>query len=250
MPAIDLCPLVAELDKWPAADPATFWWRDDDAVRPSDALDRLLEVADGRPFALATVPFEVTAALAGRLHTEKHVTIFQHGWKHQNHAVKGSNSEYPAGRSLRQVAHELAKGHAKLSELFGSAFAPVFTPPWHGFDASYTPLLEGAGFRALSLKGRRPLETKEVLPQNNVHCVPIVWSNPPGFGNPARYIGQLVQHLALRRAGDDREEATGVLTHHLVQTPESLEFVRGILDVITTHPSARLVDPVQLFFDR
>ncbi|MGN6057908.1 MAG: hypothetical protein ACTHOI_04915 [Sphingomicrobium sp.] len=250
MPTTELDALIAELDNWPAADPATFWWRDDDAVGPSDALDRLLEVSGGRPLALATVPFEATSALATRLQTQKHVAIFQHGWKHQNHAAEGPNSEYPAGRSLREVAQELAEGRTKLTGLFGPRFAPVFTPPWHGFDASYVPLLETAGLRALSVKGRRPHPTSGAVPQNNVHCVPILWADPPGFGDPGRYTGQLVQHLEQRRAGRDRAEATGILTHHLVQTPESLDFVRGVLDVITMHPSARLVDPVELFFGR
>ena len=35
--------LDAELDRWKAAGrAATLWWRDDDATRPTPALDRLL----------------------------------------------------------------------------------------------------------------------------------------------------------------------------------------------------------------
>ena len=248
MQTTELGPLIAELDNWSANDPATFWWRDDDAVRPTDALDRLLEVSSGRPFALATGPFEATAALAARLRSLDHVTIFQHGWKHENHAVDGQNSEYPAGRSSSEVARELADGHGRLSALFGSQFIPVFTPPWHGFDASHLPLLEIAGLHALSLKGRRPRPANGAVPQNNVHCVPILWDNPPSFGDPARHVRQLVEHLQQRRTGDDRQEATGILTHHLVQTAESLEFVRDVLDAIAAHPNARLVHPVELFF--
>ncbi|MFL6721663.1 MAG: hypothetical protein ACJ8FT_07670 [Sphingomonas sp.] len=245
----DFRPLIAELDNWstePA--PATFWWRDDDAVAPSNELDSLLDIAHGRPLALATVPFYASEALSRRIANEPNVTIFQHGWKHQNHAAEGPNSEYPPGRPTDIVAREISDGSAKLSELFGGQFAPVFTPPWHGFDRAYLGLLMAAGLKGLSSKGRRAAAADAGVVQNNIHCIPIEWSTPPGFGNPARYIGQLVNHLKRRRSGNDREEGTGILTHHLVQTRESLEFVRGVLDVITTHANAKLVHPCDLFF--
>lgn len=249
MPRTDLSLLSAELEKWPAdAGPATFWWRDDDASGPCNELDRLLAVADSCPLALATVPSYATEALSDRLATERNVTVFQHGWKHQNHSVHGSNSEYPPGRPPEIVAQEFSDGSARLTTLFGEQFAPVFTPPWHGLDESYLPLLRPAGIGGLSLKGRRRAVANAALVQNNVHCVPIEWSNPPRFGEPARYIGQIVDHLVQRRTGADREEATGILTHHLVQDQASLDFVRDLLNLIATHPNARLVDPAELFF--
>jgi hypothetical protein len=245
----DYSTLVAELDNWPADGlPATFWWRDDDAAEPCDELDRLLDVAEGRPLALAAVPFFATAALAERLADERHVTIFQHGWKHQNHSADAPNSEYPAGRDEDAVARELSDGSAKLKRLFGDQFAPIFTPPWHGLHLGYLPLLKAAGFRGLSGKGRRSAPVDCGLIQNNIHCVPIQWSDPPGLGDPARHIGQLVGHLKQRRGGSDPDETTGILTHHLVQTRESLQFIRGVIEVISAHPRARLMDPGEVFF--
>jgi hypothetical protein len=178
---------------------------------------------------------------------EAHVSIFQHGWKHENHAEDGPNSEYPAGRSRALVGEELRNGFAKLSCLFGAQFLPVFTPPWHGLDIGYWPLLVTAGFKGISSKGRRSARVKLGLIQNNIHCVPIQWSTPPGFGDPSRYVAQLVGHLEQRRSGADREEATGILTHHLVQSRESLEFLADVLDLLTDHPCARIIHPADLF---
>ena len=248
MPTTDLSRLRAELDQWGGDDgPATFWWRDDDVAVPSEQLDGLLTVAAGRPLALAAVPFDAASDLATRLVDQKHVSIFQHGWKHENHAQQGPKSEYPPGRSTTFVGEEFSNGFAKLWALFGPQFLPVFTPPWHGFDTSYVPLLVAAGFKGISSKGRRSAPVKLGLIQNNIHCVPIQWSAPPGFGHPSRYVAMLIDHLEQRRSGADKDEATGILTHHLVQTRESLEFLEDVLDLLTDHPFARIIDPADLF---
>ena len=59
--------LQAELDLWRARNrQATIWWRDDDAVRPGPALDRLLDLASRHdaPLALAVIPAAAETALA------------------------------------------------------------------------------------------------------------------------------------------------------------------------------------------
>ncbi|HEX2018023.1 MAG TPA: hypothetical protein VGO17_03705, partial [Aurantimonas sp.] len=51
--------LLAELDGWAGAGRRLdVWWRDDDAARPSPALDRLTAAAADRslPLALAVIP--------------------------------------------------------------------------------------------------------------------------------------------------------------------------------------------------
>ena len=74
---------------------ATLWWRDDDAVAPTPALERLLELADkhGVPLALAVVSAQATEALATRLDgCGDHVCVLQHGFAHANHAPEGEKS--------------------------------------------------------------------------------------------------------------------------------------------------------------
>ena len=59
--------LHEELDRWAQAGrTATFWWRDDDAVDVTPALERLLtQAADhGLTIGLAVIPAQVTEALA------------------------------------------------------------------------------------------------------------------------------------------------------------------------------------------
>lgn len=244
----DFSPLIAELDNWPSTgSEAAFWWRDDDAVSPSEPLNRLLDVAAGRPLALAVIPLDASPGLAKRLERERHVAIFQHGWRHKNHASSGPNSEYPAGRSMETVNLEFNQGSAKLADMFGDRFAWVFTPPWHGLDPEYRPLLASAGIHGVSSKGVRSAAAEDGLQQNNIHCVPVEWTTPASFGDPQKYVDQLVTHLVQRRSGIERDEATGILTHHLVQTPESLDFVGDLLTVIERHPNARLADPFELF---
>ena len=49
-----------ELNRWQEAGRvATLWWRDDDAVAPSRALERLVSVAGRIPLALAVIPAPV-----------------------------------------------------------------------------------------------------------------------------------------------------------------------------------------------
>src|SRR5690606_2061069 len=61
------------------------WWRDDDAVAPTPALERLLELA-GRfqaPLHLAVIPEPATSELAERLRTAS-AFVLTHGWRHAN----------------------------------------------------------------------------------------------------------------------------------------------------------------------
>ena len=82
--------LSEELDAWAAAGrAATLWWRDDDAVEPSAALERLLGLAAARdvPIALAAIPARASEALARGIETAgARVTLLQHGYAHRNHA--------------------------------------------------------------------------------------------------------------------------------------------------------------------
>ena len=113
--------LIDELDRWAAlARVARFWWRDDDAIRPTPQLDRLLVLADGIPIGLAVIPAAAEASLAERLSGLAWVGVLQHGWRHTNHARHGKKSEYPPTRNSAEVAVELADGRARLAALFAA----------------------------------------------------------------------------------------------------------------------------------
>ncbi|HST95756.1 MAG TPA: glycosyltransferase, partial [Microvirga sp.] len=84
-PAIDWSPLDTALER--AADrncPVSFWWRDDDAVADTPALDRLLGLSRAYEagIALAVIPNRLEASLASRLTDETSALALVHGWCH------------------------------------------------------------------------------------------------------------------------------------------------------------------------
>ena len=62
------------------------WWRDDDAIEPTPALERLLQIANTHEIevALAVIPANATKALADRLSGERFASVLQHGYEHRN----------------------------------------------------------------------------------------------------------------------------------------------------------------------
>ena len=72
--------LGAELDAWAETGrSATLWWRDDDAVAPTPALDAQLRIAGTTPLALAVIPSETGPLLANGLSSWPNVAVLQHG---------------------------------------------------------------------------------------------------------------------------------------------------------------------------
>ncbi len=238
-----------ELDCWRAAGMcATFWWRDDDAVNATPALDDLLACAGGVPLAMAVIPAHADRSLAERFAACPNVTVLQHGWAHVSH-VAGRNDEYPAGRDAADVDREVREGQRRLRALFGDRAMPVFVPPWHGFDARFLPVLAANGISGFSRKGaRNAARLAPGIVQANAHVAPIAWSDPPGFASDGAYLATVVEHLAGRRTGrHDAHEPTGLLTHHLAQNPSSYAFIARLVDVVSGHPAATWVSAREIF---
>lgn len=135
----------------------TLWWRDDDAVRATPQLDRLLDLAQRYhlPLALAVVPGPAETSLVERLDylsaQQPEAVILQHGWTHQNHAAAGEKKcEYPASRDPDICLAELSQGQARLRHMFRSRFLPVLVPPWNRFAPTLIPSLAHHGFIGLS----------------------------------------------------------------------------------------------------
>jgi hypothetical protein len=241
--------LADELDRWAQAGAiATFWWRDDDAIADTEQLDCLLNCAGQVPVALAVIPNLADRSLAKKLARYPSVSVLQHGWEHTNHATEGDNSEYPAGRSEKEVAREFSVGLHLLNDLFGAQSLPVFAPPWHGFDESYLSLLAQAGLKAISQSGERTYPCVSGLAVSNIHCVPILWSEPPSFGSEEDCLCTILDHLQGRRLGRfDVSEPTGVLTHHLVQDARSYAFMAKLAATVSQHPAAQWLDAREVF---
>jgi hypothetical protein len=240
-----------ELDAWgEAGRTATLWWRDDDATDASPELDALLQTAAGAPVALAVIPHAATDSLSQRLASQPNVTVLQHGYAHTNHAPAGGKKmELGPHRRADHVIAELATGQDRLARMFGSRFLPVMVPPWNRIAPFLVPMLPEMKYTGLSTFAPRTRAEPVVgFRQVNTHVDLIDWRGSRAFVGADRALEATVEHLADRRLGRaDPEEATGLLTHHLVQGADSWAFMSALLTAIDSHPAAGLLPARELF---
>lgn len=241
----DWTPLVHELARWQAAGlTLPLWWRDDDAIAPGPALDRLtaLAGAHGLPVHLAVIPSGATQALADHVHTTPHLIPVVHGWSHLSHAPPGDKkAEFGDHRPLDTMQDEAAQGLARLSKLFSDRLIRMFVPPWNRIAPQMVGELAGLGYHALSTFTPRtaPLAARGLV-QVNTHLDPIAWKAGRGLADPDTLITQLVQQLADRRTGRaDNDEPYGLLTHHLVHDDAIWGFSDALLTRLMDGPVRR-----------
>lgn len=235
MTADPFAPLLAALDRRAAEGrPAAFWLRDDDAVEPTPALDRLLALTGGNavPLLLAVIPRDTGAALAARLGAEPHATVAVHGWAHRNHAPPGEKQEeLGAHRPAATVLAELAEGRAKLATLHGRRLAPILVPPWNRIAGGLLPHLPGLGFRALSVFGP---EAPGPLPMLNTHVDLIDWR-----GSRRAFPAEALVAAILARLATMEQGAMGLMTHHLVHDEGAWSFLGELFRRTSGHPGCR-----------
>lgn len=241
--------LARECEAWAAAGrQATWWWRDDDAVEPTPALETLIALAPDA-MALAVIPSRMKPALGGFLRRYPGVRALQHGFAHVNHARPDERkSEFPESRDVQSAWADLSDGHRMLQSTFGPQALPILTPPWNrAGDALLTGLHE-RGF--LGLSRYLPRRTPQIhrLKQVNTHVDVIDWKESRGFIGETAALTLLVGHLEARRLGRaDRDEPTGLLTHHLVHDPATWRFLEKLRDFLKKQPAACLLDPAAVF---
>jgi peptidoglycan/xylan/chitin deacetylase (PgdA/CDA1 family) len=231
--------LAAALDKWSASGRRpVFWLRDDDAVAPTAALDRLLALAERFevPLALAVIPAHAGAALAGRLADDRLVTVLVHGWSHENHApADQKKQELGLHRPPGIVLEELTRSLERVETLFSGRAAPILVPPWNRIDAALVPELGRIGYRALSVYGRpKPAP----LPLVNTTVDIIDWHGTRGCREQAQIVGEIVSQLDAGLAEPDAPPV-GLLTHHLVHDEAAWKFLEALFALTTRSGIAR-----------
>lgn len=247
--------LEAELDKW--ADQglaATFWWRDDDAVRACPELDRLKQesVQAQASLLLAAIPLNVDSTLVKTLESHPNIVIAQHGYAHINHAPRGQESgawELGLHRGEGAVMNDLQRGHEILSALFEDKFIPVVAPPWNRIDHDLYDPMSKSGYKGVSAYGQcETLEPLDNFIQMNCHCDPIKWKGGARFTGEDKSIMMVCRHLKFRRTNPSKiNEATGLLTHHLDMDEDSWGFVSKLAQNINQHCAAKWCHPIDLF---
>ena len=225
--------LELELRQWQAADlTARLWLRDDDAVGPTPALDRLLAVWRGVPLALAVIPQSCEV-----IPLPDRVRVLQHGWTHRNHAPPGAKKQELGHRDPEDCLLDLAHGQARLQQCFGAAALPVLVPPWNRIDPLLVPDLPRLGFAGLSTMGPEPAPPAG-LRQVNVHADLIQWRPVRCFAGPEAVLAALVAGLAARRAGTVPATAPfGLLTHQLVHDEALWAFLAELAERLCDHPA-------------
>ncbi len=208
-----------------AGRPAPFWLRDDDAVLPTDALDRLVGLTErySVPLLLAVIPARTGEDLAARLRRSPHVSVAVHGWAHTNHApADQKKQELGSHRPAAQVLAELGEGREKLARLNGRHFVSVLVPPWNRIDATLLPQLAGLGFEAISVYGPRKPSPIAMI-NSNVDLMD--WHGTGGCHPHALLIEAIIAQLQLAQDGGD---PVGLLAHHLVHDESAWDFLERL----------------------
>jgi hypothetical protein len=233
----DWQPLRDELGRWTAAGRVVrLWLRDDDAIEPTPALDRLLALSDrfSIPMALAVIPAFTGEPLAERLGRQHGVTVTVHGWAHANHAAAdGKKRELGSERPSEIVLAELQQGFDRLKRLYPDQFSPVLVPPWNRIDNALLSRLPALGFQALSVYGLA--KPQQPIALVNTHVDVMDWHGTRGGWPHEVLIGNLLGELRDRFDGND--DPVGVLTHHLAHDETAWSFVETLVEETAAHPA-------------
>lgn len=227
-----------------------FWWRDDDAVAPGPALDRLLALAErvGIPLALAVIPALTGPALAARLAaTAADVAVLVHGLSHRNNAPPGAKKQELGFGPPASIAADLGQALAQCRALFGTRTLPVLVPPWNRIDPAIAHLLPAHGFAGLSTFGPRARWTVPGLSIANTHLDPIDWHGGRGLAPVPALLAGLAARITAIVDGAAPAEPLGILTHHLVHDPWVWHWLERMLRRLRHAPAVRFVKPARAF---
>lgn len=218
-----------------------LWWRDDDAVAATPALDRLLGLAPGAPILIAAIPSGVDPSLGRRLEGAAGVSLAVHGLAHANHAPPGAKSaEFGPHRPL-SVLHREAEEALRIAcdRLPAERLLPVFVPPWNRMADDLARDLPSLGYHGLSAAGGPAIAG---LTRADAGLDVIDWRGTRSLRDPDALLGPLVAH-----AGAGAGTPLGLLTHHLAHDEAVWDFLGELMPLLARHPAVRLRDPKILF---
>jgi len=129
---------------------------------------------------------------------------------------------------------EIDEGRARLTDLFGDRFLPVFVPPWNRIADDLPAALMARGYRGVSCFGKPPPgAARQTM---NCHVDPIDWRGGRGFAGVQNALGPLIGRLAASRTAA-APEPHGLLTHHMDHDAGGWRFIEDLLDATERHPA-------------
>lgn len=190
-----------------------FWLRDDDAVRVTPALERLLSF--GAPVALAVIP---ELAEPGLL--EKNVAFLQHGCDHRNRAAAGEKkTEFPAQEPIPAALERLRLAHQRLVSMGGDKVLPVVAPPWNRMRRELAAQLPSIGVVGFSGYGdEAPIPGVQ---QVNTNVDIVAWRDGKRFIGDEEAVRLAMTYVL-------REQPVGWLTHHAVHDRAAWDFLERL----------------------
>lgn len=243
-------PLTQELDRWHATGrQLRLWLRDDDAVAPSAALDRLAASAErfGMPVLLAVIPMLAEPALAGALCEKPLLLPCQHGCWHRNHAPTGAKkSEFGPDRSPHDVDAEIAEARLRLLDLLGDHVLPIFVPPWNRIDGGHAARLPALGFAGLSCFRNHPHGSQGGPHLLNTHIDVMDWHGGRTGRRHDELIAETTDLLVQWRSEPQAADTLGLLLHHRDHDETAWTFLDGLLALARDHPAIVFTNPRDL----
>ncbi|MEN3930000.1 polysaccharide deacetylase family protein [Microvirga sp. W0021] len=213
-----------------------FWWRDDDAVTQSPALEHLLSISKAArfPIAIAAIPTGLQKSLITQVKKHPQASLLVHGFAHFNHApADEKKAEFKAHRPLELMCTELQSGLQHLRNMATpEQLCPIFVPPWNRISPELTDQLRGIGFQGLSTFGNRqaPLRSDGLF-QINTHIDPIAWHAGRSLLPIDTIIETIISAIQYRLDGHS-DEPIGLLTHHLVHDGAIWEFTESLVNYL------------------
>jgi predicted glycosyltransferase len=231
-----------------------FWWRDDDAVAATPALERLLAQARQShfPVALAAVAGRVEPSLPARLAGETLAEILVHGLAHANHAPPGEKkAEFGPHRPLPSLVADAERALAEARARLGPRVLPVFVPPWNRVAPGLVASLPRLGYRGLStFRARTAAAPAAGLVGVNTHLDPIDWHGTGSLRDPAALAADLARAVLDRVDGRaDPDEPIGLLTHHLVHDEAVWHWCASLPDRLPRRQPFRYLFATEVFSD-
>jgi hypothetical protein len=180
------------------------------------------------PLNLQIIPGRLTSEgikAIGRVRSNL-LELNQHGWMHVNHENLGRKCEFGPSRSFEQQYEDIERGRKILEEAFGSAFSPVFTPPWNRCTVETFRALDRLGFQALSrFRGDAPAggyNFREVSVTLDLYR----WQGGAAMKSPNELLDELILQLETR-------PRIGIMLHHKVMDEGAFELLSLLLSELS-----------------